>query len=86
MGKVLNKKADGNYPIGNGPKLPINQSQFPAIKAEIEAVIGQPGETEALEHWEGPDTGLDITVDGKDVTIRVANGWHVDAAGNVVRN
>ena len=85
MSRALNRKADGNYPIGNGPKLPINQSQFEAIKAEIRAVIGQPGEKEALEHWEGPDTGLDISVDGKDVSIRVASTHCIDANGDVVR-
>lgn len=80
------QKADGNYPIGHGPKLPINQSQFEEIKAEIREVIGTPAETEVLEHWEGPGTGLDITVEGADVAIRVASTHHIDAAGNVVRN
>lgn len=86
MSKALNRKADGNYPIGHGPKLPINQSQFEAIKAEIRSVIGQPGEKEILEHWEGPDTGLDISVEGNEVSIRVASTHHIDAEGNVIRN
>lgn len=70
----------------NGPKTPVNQSQFDAIRAGIKEVIGTPAEIEALEYWEGPDTGLDITVSGGEVSIRVAGTHHVDHDGNVVRN
>lgn len=86
MTKVNKGHADGNYVIGHGPKLPVNQAQFDEIRREIRAAIGGPGLAEALEHWEGPNTGLDISVEGTEVSIRVASTHHIDTAGNVVKN
>lgn len=77
------------YHKPNGPDLPINTSEFEQIIEEVVDTIGEPGQQETLDYWEGPDTGLDIVVsDGNKVKveIRIATGWHVDHNGNVVRN
>lgn len=72
-----------NYQKDNNMKLPVNQKDIPKMEAEIKAAEGEPGQQELLQRYSGPDTGLEY--DDETDRLLIADGWHADASGNIVR-
>lgn len=73
-----------NYPLNNELWKPINIADIPALETKLAAAKGTPEYDTIKSMYDGPDHGIDyVDETGK---FKIAAGWHVDAAGDIVRD
>ena len=72
-----------NYVLPNEPWKPINVNEIPEIEEKLKHAHG-PEILELKSLYDGPDHGLDYHEETGKFTI--ANGWHIEANGDIVRD
>ena len=62
----------------------VNVKDFPELEKELAGKFKEGGIMGNAALLEGPDTGIDFDPDtGK---IKIANGWHADENGDIVKD
>ena len=82
-GKVVGSGIEGPNVFPGAPSGPINVKDMDAIVQKLMAAKGTPEFDVLSQQYEGPDTGVDI--DDDNGTWKIADGWHADENGNIVR-
>ena len=82
----------GSIPVGEGITIGkeageiggLNVADLPALAAKIVAATGTPEYQTLLDAYEGPGKGVDFDEDAG--AFKIAQGWHADANGNIVKD
>ena len=83
MAKVVNKNDINNFEPAVKVDLPFNVADLEFMNADLAQCENEPGFVELLDSYTGPATGL--FYNDKTKKLEIANGWHADKDGNIVR-
>ena len=72
-----------NYQIDQNVKLPLNIKDFSHYEEILQSCKNEPGFEEFVQRVTSPDTGLELN---DSYELCVADGWHVDEKGYVVKD
>ena len=72
-----------NYVLPNEPWKPINVNEIPEIEEKLKHAHG-PEILELKSLYDGPDHSLAIM--RKQESLRIDDGWHIEANGDIVRD